>query len=61
MVDGDRPRARLDVDGAGPGWLRWPHGLCSGEVLSSAGTTRSWATRGGMEVDFGSGCGLVTF
>jgi hypothetical protein len=60
VVDGDRPRAGLDVDDAGPGWLRWPHSLCSGEVHTSVGTAGSWATRvyerrkEGMEVDFGS-------
>jgi len=32
VVDGDRPRARLDVDGAAPGWLRRAHGLFSGEA-----------------------------
>jgi hypothetical protein len=32
VVDGDRPRARLDVDGAAPSWLRRAHGLFSGEV-----------------------------
>jgi len=32
VVDGDRPRARLDVDRAAPGWLRRAHGLFSGEA-----------------------------
>jgi len=32
VVDGDRPRARLDLDRAAPGWLRRAHGLFSGEV-----------------------------
>lgn len=26
VVDGDRPRARLDADDS-PGWSWWPHGL----------------------------------
>jgi hypothetical protein len=57
VVDGDRPRARLDVDGAAPSWLRRAHGLFSGEVplLRLPRRARGDAGLGGvgMAVDFG--------
>lgn len=46
IVDGDRPRARLDVDGAAPGGLRRAHGLCSGEYPLLRRRGELVATRG---------------
>lgn len=40
MVDGDRARARLDVDAAAPGLLRRPHG---GHSSASAASPASSA------------------
>jgi hypothetical protein len=46
VVDGDRRRARLDVDGVAPGWLRRAHVLCSPvRSPSFAGAASSWRRR----------------
>lgn len=46
VVDGDRPRARLDADDAAPGRLRRAHGLCSGEAPLLRRCGELVATRG---------------